>query len=66
MKIETYMYKHISGGQVSNEKRKEEVVWLASESLPSGWKMRNPPGRFQMKLFSETSSEFITSTASEF
>ena len=32
--------------QVSNEKRKKEVVWLASDSLPAGWKMRNPPGRW--------------------
>ena len=36
---------------MSNEKRKEEVVWLASESLPAGWKMRNPPGRFLIFYF---------------
>ena len=43
---------------MSNEKRKEEVVWLASESLPAGWKMRNPPGRFLI-LYSLYSIFFI-------
>lgn len=30
--------------KMSNEKRKDEVLWMKSETLPEGWKMRIPPG----------------------